>query len=249
LVLRDPFSSLSHAAGLVLALYVWLLLVRLARGQELKRAVGCFGFCLCLQYAASAAYHAVVGPEELVDFLRRLDHSAIHILIAGTYTPLLVVSLRGRARAAMLALTWSLAAAGVASKWLLPFSAYHVSLVLFAASASVAMLVPGPLARGLGRSGLALALAGGACYLTGGVCDVLGWPGYWPGVFSSHDLLHVLDLAGSGLHVTLAVRLVTRGSRGVPAPSPFPTADATYNDRAERPTRPVPETRSGRVRG
>src|SRR3954447_5044679 len=95
---RDPVSSVTHLAMAVFAVYVTLLFRRLTQHDTAKRrSLTVFGVSMIVLYAASGTYHAVNLPTTtpVVDFLRRLDHSAIYGLIAGTFTPVLTVVLAG----------------------------------------------------------------------------------------------------------------------------------------------------------
>src|SRR5947209_7230561 len=129
--LRDPVASLTHLFGLLAAGYFTGLLWRLGRGDRRRQlSVSVFGLSMCLLYFASSTYHALVRPQSLIDFFQRLDHSAIYILIAGTYTPIYMVLVPQPLRTRLLVLMWSLAAAGIVCKWLLPLGMYELSVGL-----------------------------------------------------------------------------------------------------------------------
>jgi hemolysin III len=207
--LRDPVSSLSHLFGLVAAVYFTTLLWRLGRGDRVRQlAVACFGLSACLLYAASSAYHAVSGPPLLRNTLQRLDHSAIYVLIAGTYTPIYAVLLRDPLRRRLLLLMWTLAAAGVACKWLLPLTPYAVSVGLYVGMGWTGLLGVVPLFRAVGPRGMLVGMLGGLFYTAGGICDALGWPVLHPDLVRSHEVLHFFDLAGTFCHVIFLVRYV-----------------------------------------
>src|SRR5262245_11054460 len=175
--LRDPVASLTHLFGFLAAVYFTALLWRLARGDRARQlSVLCFGLSMCLLYGASVAYHAVQRPQSLIDSFRRLDHSAIYVLIAGTYTPIYAVLLRGQARAAMLALMWGLAAAGVVCKWVLPIGAYELSVALYVGMGWAGLFSVVGLVRAAGWKAIAFGTLGGVFYTLGGVCDALRWP-------------------------------------------------------------------------
>jgi hemolysin III len=111
-VLREPFNALSHALGVPLALLGSLFLLLLAP-QEVWPALLVFGLTMALMLAASALYHALKVEDRALAWLRRLDHAAISLLIAGSYTPFLVEGLEGSARSFALGLIWGLALLGV----------------------------------------------------------------------------------------------------------------------------------------
>lgn len=209
---RQPISSISHWLGFVWMLYITALLCRLSRDQViLRRALTCFGLCASTLYGISALYHTVSGPDSLIQFLRRLDFSAIFLLIAGTWTALFVV-LPSRLRLRMWLLVWSIAVLGIASKWLLPMTAYPLTLALYGLLALLGLVPFRALLRNLGGRGLLLGILGGLCYLIGGVCDVLKWPILIPGVIHSHEVLHFFDLIGTAIHVRLMFYLITQSN-------------------------------------
>lgn len=229
LALRDPVSALSHVPGFLAGLYLTLLFWRLTRKDRLRRAsTVCFGVSITLLYGASAAYHAVLGPPDLVRFLQKLDHSAIYVLIAGTYTPIFALALRGRMRRFMLTGMWSLALVGILLKWLMPLGPYTVSVGLYLAMGWFGVVPAAHLRRSLGWRGLFLGLLGGLIYTLGGVCDAVGWPTVHPLLFRSHEMMHLCDLLATATHVAFILghvlpcrvgRQVNPG-RLLPAPQP-----------------------------
>jgi hypothetical protein len=97
--IREPINGLTHLAGAILsfvALIAMVIKASMTTASPLSiTAVIIFGLSMILLYAASATYHMVIAKEKVISFLRRLDHSMIFILIAGTYTPFCLISLKG----------------------------------------------------------------------------------------------------------------------------------------------------------
>src|SRR5689334_11082377 len=100
---REPVNSWSHLIGLILAGIGTVALLHLARDPAERVAFGVYGGSLILLYAVSTLYHALPLPRERLRKLRTLDHIAIYFLIAGTYTPVALVTLRGPSGAWLLA--------------------------------------------------------------------------------------------------------------------------------------------------
>ncbi len=209
-ILRNPVSAATHLLWCLWAVYATALLWRLARGDRRRQlAVGCFGLSMVLLYAASGTYHAVpAAASRLVEYLRRLDHSMIYVLIAGTHTPVFAVLLRGRLRIVCLIAIWALAAIGVACKWLLPWPPYWAAVALYIAMGWFCVLTIVPLVRAIGLRGMGMALAGGILYMAGGICDACHWPVLLPGVFGPHEVLHVFDMGGTLVHVFFVARYI-----------------------------------------
>jgi hemolysin III len=194
--LRDPVSSLTHFAACLFAMFVTALLWRLGRrrGRRAQFALGAFGLSTVLLYGASATYHALRLPPERLRFFQLLDHSAIYLLIAGTYTPFLLVNLRGSWGWSLLAVIWSMAVVGILFKlW------YADRFPAISVSAYV----------GMGWLGV---IAAHQVYthvpVTGVVWIVLGGLAYTIGVIfyackripHHHVIWHLLVMAGSACH-------------------------------------------------
>jgi hemolysin III len=205
---RDPVSAASHLLACVFAAYATLILGRLARGERPKRlSLACFGLSMTLLYGASGVYHALPDSAARLVF-RRLDHSAIYGLIAGTYTPVFVVLLRGRLRALMLALIWAVAAAGIALKWLLPLAPSPVTVGLYLAMGWVGILPLRALVRAVGVRAMAWGAFGGILYTAGALCELLKWPVLVPGVVGPHEMMHFFDVGGTMVHFGFMLRYV-----------------------------------------
>ena len=209
-IFRNPVSASTHLLWCLLAVYITGLLWRLSRGDRIRQlSTGAFGLSMVLLYGASGAYHAVPGEDLLlVKYLRLLDHSAIYVLIAGTYTPVFAVLLRGRLRIILLSLVWGLAAVGIAAKWLLPWPPYELTVALYIAMGWIVLIPIWQLIRAVGVHGMLWALLGGLLYTFGGVCDAACWPVLLPGVIGYHEVLHLLDMGGTLVHVFFVFRYV-----------------------------------------
>jgi hemolysin III len=208
-IFRNPVSAGTHLLWCILGAYITGLLWRLSRGDRLRQlSTGVFGLSMVLLYGASALYHAVLGPEQLLIYLRKLDHSAIYVLIAGTYTPVFAVLLRGRLRIVLLSLVWGLACLGILAKWLLPWPRYGLTVTLYIVMGWMVVLPIVPLVRAVGVRAMLWALLGGVLYTFGGVCDAAKWPILLPGIIGYHEVLHLADMGGTLIHVFFVVRYV-----------------------------------------
>jgi len=188
--------AVTHGLGLVLSLAGLAVLVTMASLYgDARHVAGCavFGSTLVLLYAASTLYHGVGhGPAKRL--LRKLDHVAIFLLIAGTYTPFALVSVPGPTGLMLLAAVWGLAALGVALHLGVPHRARFLSVPLQLAMGWLAVVALDPLARALHAEGMALLVAGGLAY-TGGVVFYA-----WTRLPFNHAVWHVFVLAGSACH-------------------------------------------------
>ena len=195
-------SSVIHGVGIVLSIAGLATLVAFAalHGNALT-VVACavFGASLVLLYTASTLYHSV-SVVAAKPALRALDHIAIYVLIAGTYTPFTLIALPGVWGWSLFAAVWTLALLGSALELGLLGRYRKLAVLLYVGMGWIGMIAFKPLSEHLQSGGTALLLAGGLAY-------TLGVPFYlWRGLPYHHALWHVFVLAGSVLHF-LAVLL------------------------------------------
>jgi hemolysin III len=203
-------SGVIHGVGVVLAIAaLGVLAVLAARDGTAWHVVGCsiFGVTLVLLYTASTLYHSIPQPRAKA-VLRVVDHCAIFLLIAGTYTPFALVNLRGPWGWSLLGGVWAAAVSGVALRAALRRHLPALFLVLYLAMGWSALAMRGPLLDHVEPGGVALLLAGGLAY-TVGVAFYL-----WRRLPYQHAIWHVFVLAGSTLHFFAILLYV------VPAPGP-----------------------------
>jgi len=187
-------SSLIHGIGIVLSIAGLATLAAAAslRGDAWHVASVCvYGATLVLLYTASTLYHGIPNPGAK-PLLRLLDHAAIFLLIAGTYTPFTLISLRGPWGWTLFAIVWSLALVGIALE-MRRVRNRVLSVGLYVGMGWVGIVAAGPLIDSVPVPGLWLLLAGGLCY-------TFGVPFYlWRKLPYNHALWHVFVLAGSVL--------------------------------------------------
>jgi hemolysin III len=206
---EEVANALTHALGAVLAAAgAVVLAVSASRHGTARAVVGCvvFGAALVLLYSASTLYHSV-GPAHAraKAVLRLVDHSAIFLLIAGTYTPFTLVSLGGYWGWSLFGVVWGLAAAGIALRLVLRRRPTAVFLALYLAMGWCVLVAAKPLTAALVPGGIALLAAGGAAYTVGVVFYV------WRGLPYAHAIWHGFVLAGSAFHFA-AVLLYVAGA-------------------------------------
>jgi len=192
----ERFNGLSHlAATLLAATGVSLLLALSARAMDAWQVTGVaiYGATLLFLFGVSTLYHSTRGRAKAV--LRKLDHCAIYLLIAGTYTPFALVTLRGAWGWSLLGVAWGLAAFGIAQEFFFGKGARIVSLAIYFVMGWMGLAALQPLAAGLGPAGLAWLIAGGTLYSGGIVFYALDGR-----VRHFHGVWHLFVLAGSAAH-------------------------------------------------
>lgn len=200
-MLREPFNALSHALGVPLALVGGLALLLIApRGAW--PALLAFGLSMALLFLASALYHALRVGEKALLWLRRLDHAAIFLFIAGSYTLFLVEGLQESRKPFALGLVWALALLGVGFRlFFLKAPRWLYTLAYLALGWLSVFFLP---KLHLPLSTFALMAFPGAFYTLGAFVYWRKKPDPWPGKMGFHGLWHLLVLLGS-LFMYLAV--------------------------------------------
>lgn len=198
-------NSVTHGIGAVLAIAALPVLVTLAatRGDGWRvTGLTIYGTTLVLLFLASTLYHALRGPR-LKRFFRKLDHGAIFLLIAGTYTPLTLVHLRGPWGWTLFGIVWGLAIAGIVAKALLGERFHAVSVGIYVAMGWLVLIAIEPVLRSV-PPGLLIWLA------LGGVCYTLGVLFYTARRMPYHHAVwHLFVLAGSACHFVGMLLFVT----------------------------------------
>jgi hemolysin III len=197
---REPFNGASHLIGLVLACTGTAVLLQAARGPWQLAAFAIYGSSLILLYAVSTLYHSLPLADRPLRALRTLDHIAIYFLIAGTYTPVAMVTLHSRLGWILLGLVWLIALAGI------PFKLFYLDAPVWLSTATylgmgyLALIVVVPLFQAVSVRGVLWLVAGGAAYTIGAIIYSRERPDPFPGRFGHHEIWHLLVLTGSACH-------------------------------------------------
>ena len=192
----ERFNSISHLVGAGLAVAgSALLIVLAARLGDPWKIVGfsVYGAMLVALYVFSTLYHSVRGRAK--DVLRKFDHCAIYLLIAGSYTPFTLVSLRGAWGWSLLGVVWGLALLGILQEIWLAKGARVFSLLIYVLMGWLALVAVSPLWLALTPAGFAWLAAGGACYTVGIIFYATDHK-----LRHGHGLWHLFVLGGSSCH-------------------------------------------------
>jgi hemolysin III len=207
--IKEPFCGVSHAIGAVLAVAGLCLLLWLGRGKALHlTSFSIYGASLIVLYIASTLYHTLRVGERAGYWLQRLDHSAIFLLIAGSYTPVCLLALRGAWGWSLFGIIWGLAAFGVSASLFWRSKPQWLRVTLCVVMGWLVLVAIGPLHAALPAAALWWLLAGGITYSVGTVIYAADKPHLWPGKFSAHDLWHVFVIGGSVCHFVVMARYI-----------------------------------------
>lgn len=210
--LREPINALTHAVGVILGVVALAALLNLADGDPWRTASAwIYGVSLILLFLASTLLHALRVPPPVLRRLRLIDHAAIFALIAGTYTPITLVTLQ-EANATLgwtlFAVAWGFALLGGVFKLVWLGAPRWISTGLYLVMGWLAVVALGPLVTALPAAGIAWLVAGGLVYSAGAVVYATKRPDPYPRVFGYHELWHLFVLAGSACHFVLIARYV-----------------------------------------
>ncbi|MFN7250320.1 MAG: PAQR family membrane homeostasis protein TrhA [Anaerobacillus sp.] len=202
--IREPMNGLTHLAGALLSFIGLLALVikaSVTTGSALAvAAVIIFGLSMVLLYSASATYHMVIAKDRVIAFLRRLDHSMIFILIAGSYTPFCLISLNGLTGWVFFGVVSFLAVTGIVFKMVWFNCPRWLSTAIYITMGWLAVFVFSPLAESLTTIGLALLVAGGVFYTIGGVIYAIKPKFLEFKYMGFHEIFHIFILFGTLSH-------------------------------------------------
>lgn len=208
--LKHPFCSLSHLLGAAFAIVGTVVLLAMARSPLAAVAFSIYGLALIGLYSASGVYHAVVCEGRRETFLRKLDHTGIFLLIAGTYVPICLLALPHVYGWTFLALQSFLASVGVASTFLLRRFPEVLNVVIYLLMGWMALLAMGWIHAHWPTHAIVLLVLGGLVYTTGAAIFATDSPHLVPGRFSAHDLWHLFVLGGSACHFALMATYIAQ---------------------------------------
>ena len=190
---RPRLRGVLHLAGFGVACVVGVLLV-VAAGEGRVVAAAVFACSVAAMLAASALYHRVVWTPRARLWMRRVDHAGIYLLIAGTYTPIGLLSLEGWLQRVVLGVVWGGAAAATLTKFCWVSAPKWLSAVFGIGLGWVGVAAMPQLVHTGGPAAVALLAAGGLAYTVGAIVYALRRPDPFPRVFGYHELFHALTL-------------------------------------------------------
>lgn len=200
----EKFNAVSHLVGTILALAGAIVLIVLAAsgGDPWKVvSVSIYGVTLVVMYSSSTLYHSFRGRAK--DVLRKMDHQSIYLLIAGSYTPFCLVTLRGPWGWSLFGVVWGLAVLGGLQELRPRNDARVLSVVIYLLMGWVALVALVPLVHALGRAGFAWVAAGGLFYTVG-----IAFYAVDTRLAHAHGVWHLFVLAGSAAHYVAILKYV-----------------------------------------
>jgi hemolysin III len=197
---RPRLRGVFHLWAFVVFAALGAVLVATAPGARERVAGAVFSAALVLTFGVSALYHRVTWRPAARRMMRRLDHAAIYLLIAGTYTPYGLLVLSGAWQFSVLGIVWIGAALAIMQRLIWVDAPKWVAALAGISLGWVGVVVFPQILAGTGSAGTALVVAGGLLYTLGAVVYVVQRPNPMPAVFGYHEVFHLLTIAAAGCH-------------------------------------------------
>jgi hemolysin III len=201
--LREPVNSLTHWGGALLALIglIALLIVGWTHGAPAKIiSLAIYGTSLIFMFSASATYHMVRVKEKALEIFRKVDHSAIYVLIAGTYTPFCVNAFTGFWKWGILIIIWSLAVIGIVVKIFYIRAPRWLNAGIYIVMGWLSLATAGQMLAHLPAWVLTWLIIGGVTYTLGAVVYMTKIFNFKPNVFGFHEVWHIFVLLAAIFH-------------------------------------------------
>ena len=207
--LREPVSGLMHLIAAVAAVFGLAGLLYVGRDSFSKGvSLLVYGSSLVLMFSASAAYHLVKSKPRVVQLLRKLDHAAIYVLIAGTYTPICLHFFTGFWRWVPLATVWIMALAGIIVKMFIINAPRWVTTVVYLLMGWLSIAAIREMLIAMPVGALVWLAAGGLFFTVGAIVYATKRPNFYPGVFGFHELWHIFVILGCASHFIVIAAFV-----------------------------------------
>jgi hemolysin III len=207
--LREPVNGLTHLSAAVIAAVGLVLLMYLGRDSLFKLAsLFVYASSLVLMFAASAAYHLIQGGPRIRLLLRKLDHSSIYLLIAGTYTPICLRFFDGFWQWGIPAIIWSMALIGILVKLFIIHAPRWVTAAVYLLMGWLSLVAVPEMLRAMPVGALAWLVLGGLLFTVGAAVYVAKKPDWFPGVFGFHEIWHVFVILGCLCHFIVIAAFV-----------------------------------------
>lgn len=199
--LREPVNSLTHWGGAILALIglVALLIVGWSTPAKII-SLAIYGGSLIFLFSASATYHMVRVKDKALEIFRKIDHSAIFVLIAGTYTPFCVNAFTGFWKWGMLSIIWALAVGGIVVKIFYIRAPRWLNAGIYLIMGWLCVAASGQFLDTLPAWVLTFLIIGGVTYTLGAIVYMTKLFNFKPGVFGFHEVWHIFVLLAALFH-------------------------------------------------
>ena len=209
--IKEPINAFTHFLGFLMSIPIMITLTMKAyQNASLLSVIAflIFGISWLLLYGASTIYHTLNISQKGTALLRRIDHMMIFVLIAGTYTPVCLIPLRGKWGWTLFIAVWGFAFAGILLKIFWLNAPRWFSTLLYVVMGWLVLVAFVPLERAIPIGGIVLLASGGIVYTSGAVIYAVKWSKLKLKYFGFHEIFHLFVMGGSALHVLFMFQYV-----------------------------------------
>jgi hemolysin III len=209
--MREPVSGLTHLGGAIAAFIAVIALLVLGKADGIKLlSLSIYGLSLVALFSASAAYHLIQTNSRINQVLRKLDHSAIYLLIAGTYTPFCVLAFKGFFQWGLLVSVWLFALVGIIVKIFYVKAPRWLNATIYVVMGWLGISAAGQVNSVLPMIVLVWLTVGGVIYTLGAIVYSTKIFNFYPGKFGFHEVWHIFVLLGATSHFISVLLLIVQ---------------------------------------
>jgi len=209
--LREPVNGLTHLGGAIAASIGLITLLIVGRsGTARIISLFVYGLSLVALFSASAIYHLMITSPGCLQTLRKIDHSAIYLLIAGTYTPFCVIAFTGFFHWGLLAIIWTIALAGILVKIFYVKAPRWLNATVYVVMGWLCVIAVGQMPSTLPVNSMVWLIVGGVVYTLGAVIYATKIFNFIPGIFGFHEVWHIFVLLGALAHFVSVMTLLVK---------------------------------------
>ena len=209
---REPVNGITHLGGAIAAAFglFFLLTITANTGNEKILSVLVYGITLIILFSASTIYHSAKASAGTINALRKIDHSAIFLLIAGTYTPICINAFTGFFHWGLLAIIWSISLIGILAKFIYIDSPRWFSASIYVLMGWLCVFASGQLITLLTAQALIWLIIGGCLYTFGALIYSAKLFNFIPGIIGSHEIWHIFVLLGAAAHFVSVINIIIK---------------------------------------
>jgi hemolysin III len=205
---QELFNFYSHLAGVIAAVVGTIYLIKIASySAPMLITALVYGLSMVFLFSASSLYHIFKKEENELSLWRKIDRLAIFFMIAGTYTPISYFCMEGDWRWGMIVIQWSLVGFGVISQLFFPRAPRMLYAAIYVTMGWATLFPMKQVLANMSSLQEVLLFTGGVAFTIGGLIYAIKKPRLFPGVFSFHELFHVMVLIGGVLHYIMIYRV------------------------------------------
>ena len=206
---KEPVSGLTHLGAAIVSAIGLIILLVIERGDPAKFISSLiYGLSLVLMFSASAAYHLIPANPQVEFRLRKLDHAAIYLLIAGTYTPICLTFFTGFWRWGLLAIVWGFALAGILVMMFVLNAPRWVNAGIYLIMGWLAVFAIQQMILTMPSAAMFWLIAGGLFFTLGAIIYITKKMDFVPGIFGFHEVWHIFVILGCLSHFILVAQYI-----------------------------------------